>query len=308
MATTTKKTEPSKTMWLSSVVRVSMFAVMFAVTPVLGSTWTPNPASRSANPSFWSEVSTAPVGSPIQDGVNDGRDALKKQKKLPWYDPENDEVKFADLPDIETAPVQSNTNKSVAKKKKTPNTAQAPTGGGANGARTDGAFLMNIIFWVVVAVILITFLALLVWAFLKVEFKEQQLEEQVIEDRPIDTKASVEDLPFQLPSGPTGDWLSVARGHFESGNFKSAIIYLYSHVLFALDNRGLVRLTRGKTNRQYLTEIQRHRDIADYMEKCMLPFEDAFFGDIDVSGEEIKNCLDGIGQFESRLSQASVVH
>jgi len=308
VATKTKNIESSKTKRHSFAVRVSMLAMMIAIISVLGSSWTPLSASGAMNPSSASEFSTVLVGSPFQDGVNDGRDALKKQKRLPWYDSENDEVKFSNLPDIETAPVQTNTNKSVAKKKRAPNTGKAPAGGGATGTRTDGAFVMNIIFWVVVAVILITFLALLVWAFLKVEFKEQQLEEQVVEDRPIDTKASVEDLPFQMPSGPTGDWLSVARGHFESGNFKSAIIYLYSHVLFALDNRGLVRLTRGKTNRQYLTEIQRHRDIAEYMEKCMLPFEDAFFGDIDVTADEIKNCLDGIGQFESQLSQASVVH
>ena len=67
----------------------------------------------------------------------------------------------------------------------------------------------------------------------------------------------IEALPFDLQgSAAKGDLLAMARQAYNANDFRSAAIYLYSHVLLSLDHFGWIRLTRGKTNRQYLRELR----------------------------------------------------
>jgi len=122
-----------------------------------------------------------------------------------------------------------------------------------------------------------------------------------------ESQARVERLPFQV-TGSTGDYLAAARELFQKGDYRNAIIHLYSHTLLTLDQRGLIRLRRGKTNRQYLGEVRRHQDVAKYLEACMISFEDAFFGNIDVTRNQIQPCFDNWETFDQTVNQTSAVH
>ena len=50
---------------------------------------------------------------------------------------------------------------------------------------------------------------------------------------------------------------ALARLYEKRGNFNQAIIYYYSYQLVTLDRRQVIRLAKGKTNRQYLRETGR---------------------------------------------------
>ena len=51
------------------------------------------------------------------------------------------------------------------------------------------------------------------------------------------------------------DLLAEARRHYQAGNYGAAIVYLFSFQLVQLDQRQIIRLAKGKTNRQYLREV-----------------------------------------------------
>ena len=78
--------------------------------------------------------------------------------------------------------------------------------------------------------------------------------------------------------------LSVADGFstvittpHQLGNYGEAIIYLFSYQLVRLDRSQLIRLAKGKTNRQYLGELQSASPLKRMLAQSMSSFEDVFF-------------------------------
>jgi hypothetical protein len=108
----------------------------------------------------------------------------------------------------------------------------------------------------------------------------------------------VESLPFPLEC-PVGDLLAEARRRYEQGDYAGAMIYLYSHVLVQLDRQHVIRLARGKTNRQYLRETAAQPDVRTMLEPLMLSFEDVFFGRRPLDRARFESCwrqLDRLGE------------
>ncbi len=74
------------------------------------------------------------------------------------------------------------------------------------------------------------------------------------------------------------DLLAEARRHYQAGNYGAAIVYLFSFQLVQLDKRQIIRLAKGKTNRQYLREVGPRAALLRLVEQTMVAFEDVFFG------------------------------
>ncbi|MDA7979258.1 MAG: hypothetical protein MPJ50_10885 [Pirellulales bacterium] len=106
----------------------------------------------------------------------------------------------------------------------------------------------------------------------------------------------VEALPFDIE--PADNLLDVARKFAETGRYGDAIIYLFSHQLVELDRAHLIRLTKGKTNRQYLREIQTSK-MRSLMEQSTVAFEDAFFGHYEINKDRFERCWSRIDEFQS---------
>ena len=119
----------------------------------------------------------------------------------------------------------------------------------------------------------------------------------------ISDEQRIENLPLKLRS-PKGDFLSLARQHYEAGNFAEAIIYLFSHRLLQLDKAGLIRLTKGKTNRQYLLELRRVRELEQLLGQTMTVFEDVFFGHHPLERERFEQCWNNNEQFQLIVTRA----
>ncbi len=114
----------------------------------------------------------------------------------------------------------------------------------------------------------------------------------------------VEALPFQVQT-KDADLLTRARQLYEQGAFSEAIVYLYSYQLVELDKSHVIRLTKGKTNRQYLSEIggggARLRSL---VERTMVAFEDAFFGAHTIDRQRFEDCWSQIDEFQHSLHGA----
>jgi hypothetical protein len=110
---------------------------------------------------------------------------------------------------------------------------------------------------------------------------------------------AVASLPFSLPR-PEVSLLEEARRLYELGRYAEAVVYLYSYQLVKLDEHRLVRLARGKTNRQYLREV-RPPVIRQLLEQTMIAFEDVFFGSHALDRERFESCWNALPDFHRQL-------
>lgn len=115
----------------------------------------------------------------------------------------------------------------------------------------------------------------------------------------------IENLPTRVRA-KKGNFLDVAHELYQQGKFGEAIVYLFSHRLLQLDRAGCIRLTRGKTNRQYLTEIENSNDLQKILGQTIVPFEDVFFGEHPLTKERFEGCWNRNEQFEQLVKQVSM--
>lgn len=218
--------------------------------------------------------------------------------EYPWYDAETRSVKPIHQPPGQKSSTQERNNVPIAKPQtgngKGNNSTTTGGGGGGGGNITgEGAGTM---FALIVAAIIIAVIVILVMTFLYIESGKSEGSESTVRSR----KQSIEQLPFDLDTAD-GDFQSAADAAYRSGDLRKAIIYLYSHVLVTLDQNRLIRLRKGKTNRQYLREVQRLRGVSGYFQEVMLPFESVFFGDHEMDANQFQQCWSGLGGFHARV-------
>jgi hypothetical protein len=113
----------------------------------------------------------------------------------------------------------------------------------------------------------------------------------------------IESLPFRVQR-PRADLLGEARRHYQMGNYQEAIIYLFSYQLVKLDEEHFIRLAKGKTNRQYLSEIRRSRRLRRLLTQSMLAFEDVFFGHHMLGKERFEDCWNQLDDFHEWVQQS----
>ena len=109
------------------------------------------------------------------------------------------------------------------------------------------------------------------------------------------------DLPFDAPEAGA-DLLASVREKYEQGRYSEAIVLLFGYQLLALDKNQIIRILRGKTNRQYVREVARSGRAArlrDMLASTMVTFEDYFFGDHPVTRENFEACWDQLDDFHS---------
>jgi hypothetical protein len=156
--------------------------------------------------------------------------------------------------------------------------------------------------------VLIGLLALVVWLMMRAFLESESVADASVKRAVIGTDDDVDRvdaLPFKVRR-PRGDLLEEARRQYEAGNYNEAIIYFYSYLLVELDKGQLIRLTRGKTNRQYLREIRRRRSLFELLEMTMIAFEDVFFGHHLLGRERFELCFRRLDEFETQVREAVV--
>lgn len=231
-----------------------------------------------------------------QDEIESGREAFS-QRNYPWYDAENDQLQRIEM----KARAGS---KSAARHEIPEAPAKANRPAGTPNSGSGGSSWIRFVIWLVIGIFVAGVLGVLVWAFLRMESNR----EPTVNSVPRRTMAeSIKELPFQLESA-NGDFRQLVQQAMARGDYRTAVIYLFSHVLVSLDQKGLIRLRKGKTNRQYLRELRPHRSLADYYQRIMVPFESVFFGDHEPDPEEVSRCWSHLEQFQTGVDQSTEVH
>lgn len=226
-----------------------------------------------------------------EQAIEAGGEALQQSGKYPWYDASKDGVKPIPLATSGDADSANRDSKWTAQP-----TAATP------GRMPRISWFGGLFNWLGIT-LLIVFLALIAWlitkAFLRDEVSEGVARKFVESKRDADR---VEALPFKLRK-PTGNFLDEARRLYEAGEYSEAIIYFFSYQLVELDRQHLIRLSKGKTNRQYLREVRPRPNLHSILGITIVAFEDAFFGRKTITREQFEHCWNRLGEFESELER-----
>jgi len=227
-----------------------------------------------------------------QTAVEQGKESLSSVAKFPWYDRRKDEVRPLHLVPRNDADSENRSSSWTNTDKQTAGTSWGRT-----------SFFGPALQWIglTVLVVLLGVIAYLIaTAFLKEEISEGAALRRVVEtSRDVDR---VESLPFHVRK-PTGDFLSEARRLYEAGQFSEAIVYLFSYQLVQLDRHHVIRLAKGKTNRQYVRETRQRPRVRPILEQTMVAFEDAFFGHKTLTREQFERSWQQLDEFHAELER-----
>ncbi len=230
-----------------------------------------------------------------QDSADDVQSALINGN-YPWYDRTNDQLTPVDLPATQEAASKDRNNISsyVSKTKST-----------TNPGRSRSTFSwLSILSWFAIALLITVIVGLLVWAFFRMENKQQIKRGEQSTTSKRSNEERIKELPFDLEAA-NGDFRQQARNAYEAGDYRTAMMFLFSHVLLMLDKSNLIRLRKGKTNRQYLAELRAYQNLSNYYESVMIPFEDVFFGNYELNKHAFDDCWNNLETFQMQIQQTS---
>jgi hypothetical protein len=229
-----------------------------------------------ASADVWAQDAAGQGTAAENQAVVDGGEALAGGD-FPWYDSQTDSLKPIELKveDIEEEPTR-------------------------RGSLNLGP-AFEIFVWTVLGLVLAAVVVLLI-LFARNQTRAPKIER--VETDEILEPDQVEALPF-LAERPRGDLLGQARRHYEAGNYSEAIIYLFSYELLALDKFSLIQLTKGKTNRQYLREVDRDAPVRSPLERTLIAFEGVFFGRRALDRAGFEACWNELPIFEQQLRAPS---
>src|SRR5262245_11788840 len=226
-----------------------------------------------------------------KQAIQDAKDILSGSGRFPWYDRGHDDVRRLHAVPRDAADSRNRGS----------NWEKTPAAG---GGRTMPRFSLfgSALQWLglTVLVLLLGVIAFLIAkTFLREEVSEQAVLRKVIESaRDVDR---VEALPFHVRK-PSGDFLTEARRLYEAGEYSEAIIYLFSYQLVQLDRQHLIRLTKGKTNRQYLRELRQRPALRGILDTTVMHFERAFFGRKTLTREQFEEAWRQLEAFHGEIS------
>jgi hypothetical protein len=161
------------------------------------------------------------------------------------------------------------------------------------------ANVLQIVAWVLLAVAALWFVIFVLRSYRDLELGKKPDSDTCSPDGNIDVEKLAE-LPFESPEA-RGDLLAQIRRNYEQGQFEDAIVLLFGYQLLWLDKSHLIRVLKGKTNRQYLREVSDHGQpqLSDLLTITMVTFEDYLFGDHSVTREAFESCWKQLDEFHS---------
>lgn len=116
--------------------------------------------------------------------------------------------------------------------------------------------------------------------------------------------AQLRELPLVPEESPQeDDLLLAAERAAAAGDYRRAIIWLYAYQLTELDRHRVIRLLKGKTNRQYLRELGRQSPVRPLLERTIVTFEEVYFGGRMLTAERYESCYRDIPRFRQWLTE-----
>jgi hypothetical protein len=226
--------------------------------------------------------------------VDAGREALHGRTDYPWYDAEKDTVRRLEVAPPKTDELPNRQSRWSAK--------ASPPNASTTATRSSGGIMASVLQALGISLLvalLVAIAVLIARAALRQEAAGEPGAAVVETSHDVDR---VENLPFQVRR-PTGDFLSEAERLYQAGEYSEAIIYLFSYQLVQLDRSHVIRLAKGKTNRQYLREMRNRPALRGMLEGTMVAFEDVFFGHHPLDREQFEACWKQLDAFRGELQR-----
>jgi hypothetical protein len=222
--------------------------------------------------------------------VESGGAAFRNNAELPWYDANDDEIR-----PVKVEPIKDDEYR---------NSEWATESDGSSsdadaGSQTAWQF-MQMLIWAGLAALLASLIWVMVWAAMRTTSATGD-DARVVENVVVSAD-QIENLPVNIPR-TRQDLLTAARSLNDAGDHSGAIIYAFAYQLVELDRHQLIRLSKGKTNRQYLWELKTRPEIRQVVRPIMLAFEDVFFGHHELSPTRSQECWTIIDDFQRRLER-----
>lgn len=224
----------------------------------------------------------AVAGTDADPAIHAGREALDRWWGYPWYDATTDGVRRVEV----RPPWSSDWDWPWSD---------------WNLPGFDGVFQ-----WVAWITLLAMF-AVVAYLLIRTYLNRRRIGRPAIGDDEVeaaDRRRRIESLPFPLQAARL-DLLAEARQRYERGDYGEAVKYLFSYELVELDRHRIIRLARGKTNRQYLREIGARRLLGATVERTMVAFEDFFFGGRVIDRARFEACWSQLPAFATQLAEGA---
>ena len=230
-------------------------------------------------------------GQVIGDPIQSGSAALRGAGDFPWYDADSDRLRRVDVA-VEPPPQHSEATWEIPE-------LQTPQ---PNVNFSFLGDLLQLLGWALLIALIVAIVYFLVNAHRNRDAAlalsgSNEVRQTVVTDR-----QRIESLPFQLREMKR-DFLTMADELYRSGDYNEAIIYLFSYQLLQLDRANLIRLTRGKTNRQYVRELGSRTAIRRIMLHTIRSFEEVFFGHHSLDKQRFEVSWNALDEFNQLLQQ-----
>lgn len=236
----------------------------------------------------------------VADAVQKDVDGLVSESQFPWFDAEANELRGGPVPVSQESAVDD--RHSIAPYVETAKKQKAkPKTGAAAPVSMGSTQVFNAIIYTVGGIALVCLIGLLIWAIYRSE-DIWGAEKEKGKKKKRSMKDHIRHLPFEMEE-QEGDFKTAAESAMAAGDYSHAVICLYAELLVVLDENDLVRLQRGRTNRQYLNAIREHEPLATYFQSVMTAFEDAFFGKHVISQARARECFGGKAEFEQQAQR-----
>ncbi len=230
-----------------------------------------------------------------EDPVQAGADALRRGPRTPWYDRGEDQVRAAPVQPSPDPFPHRNSDWLQRAATNNPRNINWNWGGDFWG-------VMQVLAWLLIVLLIGLLIATLVMQYVKRNSPSSAFDDEADADSDWYDEGRVEQLPVSVGKG---DLLSEAKRAYEAGDLRNAIIYLYSYQLLRLDGGQIIRLARGKTNREYLREARRSPALHKMLRQTMIAFEDVYFGNHRLPVERFESCWRELDQFHHQLEQTA---
>ncbi len=223
-----------------------------------------------------------------------------------WFDAEEGKIRPIELSDTRDDTDNRDSRWLVKPAKPKPRPATPTKPAVANGSWWNGLSFVNLLGWLLLMCLIGALVGLLMYVFANssFDFRPDALSQSVVHARTLDeqTKQRIAELPAELRDTSVNPRSELER-LMDAGDFDRAIIFLYGHQLLMLDRAGCLRLSRWKTNKQYVRESkQSHVRIGDQLNETVDAFERSYFGKHSLSREQFEGLWQNNLQIEQALS------
>ena len=220
------------------------------------------------------------------DAVSEVQKALRSQAGRQWYDGAADDVRHFKVrvpkPPKATAPVAPSKQRTPVDWSGTEKYIEA-------GFWAIAAFVLGLLGWYIAQ----HYLRKYGWLKPRGKVVKTDLTSRVVDLSALPT--AIEQEPETL--------LDSADADAAAGDYRSAMIKLYSHELIELDAASLVRLDKSKTNRRYVRELSGKAELQQYLQMTVAAFERVYFGGKQLAPEEYQACRSGANEFPRLIAR-----